>query len=491
VTGSALLTGVLHLLFLAGDLQPDEGGYLVVARHWQTAGPLLYGDAWVDRPPGLLVLFGLAGDLGPHGVRLLATGVAMLLVLAAGWGGWAAGGGRAARWSTVSAAALAASPLLGAYELDGELLAAPLVMVSVAGVLHATRVDSAWQTRMLLAVVSGAGATYAVLVKQNFVDGLAFAGVLLAVHWLRASVPRRDVLRIAGAFALGAGAVVAALLFWAHQNDRLAQLWYAMYGFRVDALGVLDTGPLTAPELRLLGLLGLGVAGGVLYLGAGALALLRRDVARGRPVPTALAATSCVEAMGVSLGASYWPHYLVQLVPMVALGCGLVAARSGVGSLRLRGLVTLAAATTLVAAPVVAGVDAVQGNDATRVGEWLAASARPQDTAVVTYSHPNVLEASGLTSPYPYLWSLPVRTLDPDLSRLRRLLAGPDAPTWLVRWDRFDDWGLGASGRLAATVARHYRRFDRVCGHAVWVHDGARRTAAPAPDDCNPAFGEA
>jgi len=490
VTGSALLAGVLHLLFLTGDLQPDEGGYLVVARQWQTAGPLLYGDAWVDRPPGLLVLFGLADDLGPYGVRLLATLVAVLLVLAAGSAGWAAGGGRAARWSAVSAAALVASPLLGAYELDGELLAAPLVMLSVASVLHAARNDGAWPTRMVLAVVSGAAATYAVLVKQNFVDGLVFAGVLLGMHWLRASVPRRNLFRLAGAFALGMVAVVSALLFWAHQNDRLAQLWYAMYGFRVDALGVLDTGPLTAPELRLLGLLGLGVAGGVLYLAAGALTVLRRDIAGGRPVPTAFAATLCVEVVGVSLGASYWPHYLVQLVPMVALGCGLAAARPSAPVPWLRGLVALAAATTLVAAPVMAGVDAVKGNDATRVGEWLAASSRPADTVVVTYSHPNALEASGLTSPYPYLWSLPVRTLDPDVSRMRHLLAGPDAPTWVVQWDRFDGWGLDRSGRLAATVARHYGRFGQVCGHAVWLHDGARRTPAPAPGGCNPAFGE-
>jgi hypothetical protein len=481
---------VLHLLFVTGDLLPDEGGYLVVARHWQAGGPLLYGDAWVDRPPGLLVLFGLAGRLGPDGVRLLATVMAMLLVLAAGWAGWSAAGGRAARWSAAGAAALVASPLLGAYELDGELLAAPLVMLSVAGALHAARRDSGWQVRVLLAVASGAAGAYAVLVKQNFVDGLAFAAVLLGVHWLRGSLPRCDVVRLAGAFALGAVAVVCGLLFWAQQNDRLAQLWYAMYGFRVDALRVLDTGPLTAPGLRLLELLGLGIAGGVLCLAVSALVGLRRDIGRGGPVPTALAATMVVEVVGVSLGAGYWPHYLVQLVPMAALGCGLVSARAGLGALRLRALVALATATTLVTAPVMAGAEAVQGNDATRIGDWLAASARPTDTVVVTYSHPNVLEASGLTDPYPYLWSLPVRTLDPRLATMRRLLSGPEAPTWVVQWDDLDAWGLDASDRLNATVRGHYERFGSVCGHAVWLHEGADRTAAPAPSDCNPSYGE-
>ncbi len=39
---------------------------------------------------------------------------------------------------------------------------------------------------------------------------------------------------------------------------------------------------------------------------------------------------------------------------------------------------------------------------------------------------------SGLPSPYQHLWSLPMRTLDPDLTELRALLEGPDAPTWFV-----------------------------------------------------------
>jgi hypothetical protein len=490
VAGSALLSGVLHLLFLGGPLEPDEGGYLMVARAWQTAGPMLYGNFWVDRPPGLLVLFGLAGDLGTHGVRLLATLMAVLLVLAAGWAGWAAAGGRAARWSAVSAAALAASPLLGAHELDGELLAAPLVMLGVACMLHAVRRESPWQTRVLLAVLAGATSLYAVLVKQNFVDGLAFAAFLLLVVLLRAALPRRDVLRLAGAFTLGVAAVAAGLLFWAHQNERLGALWYAMYGFRVDAVSVLDTGPLTAPEDRLLALVGLGVAAGVLYLAVGVLAGLRRDLRRGGAVALAAAGTLFVEVVGVSLGASYWPHYLIQMVPMVALGCGMVGAGTGRAPVRLRRLVVLATVTTLVSAPVTAAVYAAQGNDATRVGSWLASSARPDDTVVVTYSHPNLVEASGLSSPYPYQWSLPVRTLDPHLSLLRRQVSGADAPTWVVQWDAFDAWELDASGRMAGAVADHYHRFADVCGHPVWLHDGVTRHAAALPADCNPAFGE-
>lgn len=490
VVAAAAAAGGLHLLFLGGDLTPDEGGYLEVARQWNVTGPYLYGHFWVDRPPGLLVLFHAAAVLGADGVGLVAASAAVVLVLAAGWAGWAAAGAGAARWSALVAAALGSSELLGAHELDGELLAAPLVMLSVAAFMHAWRSRSRWWLRAVLAVGSGAVATYAVLVKQNFVDGLAFAAVLALVHLWRGWPPRSDQVRLVGAFALGAAAVVGATVVWAQQYDRLDDLWYATYGFRMDAVRVLDSGPLSAPELRLFELLGLSVAGGVLYLTGGVLVGLRRAVRRGYPLQVAVVTALGVELVGVALGASYWPHYLLQTVPMLALGCGLVCARTGRAAAGVRRLAVLAAATTLVATPTLAVVEGVQGNDATRVGDWVAASARPGDNAVVTYSHPNVLHASGLSTPYPYAWSLPVRTLDPRLTLLGGRLTGARAPTWIVEWDRFDAWELDPRGLFAAKVSRHYRVAARVCGRTVWLRDGVHRALAAPPTGCNPAFGE-
>jgi hypothetical protein len=490
VLAAALTSGLLHLMFVPADLEPDEGGYLEVARQWNVAGPSLYGHLWVDRPPGLLVLFHAADLLGPYGVRLLAVVAAVVLVLSAGWAGFAAGGGRAARWSAIVAAALGSSELLGAKELDGELLAAPLVMLSVALLLHAWGSWSRWWLRAAMAVASGGAAMYAVLVKQNFVDGLAFAGVLLLVHLLRRSAPRIEPVRLAGAFALGSLAVIGAVTGWAQQYGRLAELWYAMYGFRLDAMSVLDSGPLSAPELRLLELAGLGLLGGVVYLAVALLVELRRELRLGDPRVLAVTAGLAVEVVGVALGASYWPHYLIQTIPMIALGCGIAAARSDRGAARLRGLCVLAAATTLLATPALAVYEGVHGNDATRVGQWVGASARGHDSLVVAYSHPNVLQASGLTTPYPYAWSLPIRTLDPHLSRLGRLVSGPRAPTWIVAWDDLSSWELDPADRFATDVAHHYRVVGDICGHQVWLHQGISRRLAAPPTGCDPAFGE-
>src|SRR4051794_27298590 len=52
------LVGVLvRVPFVPRPLRNDEGGYLLIARHWHTGGRFLYGDYFVDRPPLLVLLF--------------------------------------------------------------------------------------------------------------------------------------------------------------------------------------------------------------------------------------------------------------------------------------------------------------------------------------------------------------------------------------------------------------------------------------------------
>ena len=44
--------------FFFSPMTTDEGGYLAVARAW-FHGADLYGKVWVDRPQGLLVVYGV------------------------------------------------------------------------------------------------------------------------------------------------------------------------------------------------------------------------------------------------------------------------------------------------------------------------------------------------------------------------------------------------------------------------------------------------
>jgi hypothetical protein len=146
-----------------------------------------------------------------------------------------------------------------------------------------------------------------------------------------------------------------------------------------------------------------------------------------------------------------------------------------------RRLIVLAAATTAFVSPVAAVTAATGSSAAYTTGRWIAASARPGDTLVVPFTHANVIDASGLMPAYPYAWSLPARTLDPRLTLLTSTLAGPAAPTWVVRWDGPHTWGLDPHSRVGSELDAHYRAVAVVCGHAVWLHDGADRSLAMRP----------
>jgi len=94
---ATLLAVGLRIPYLPHPLSPDEGGYLLVARQWDGAGPHLYGELWVDRPPLLLAFDRLADAVGGVlALRLLACVVVVALVALAGWVGWLLAGSRGA-----------------------------------------------------------------------------------------------------------------------------------------------------------------------------------------------------------------------------------------------------------------------------------------------------------------------------------------------------------------------------------------------------------
>ena len=79
--GGALL---LRVPFLELPLTADEGGYAEIARLWQD-GQSLYGELFVDRPQGLLLVYRVLLDLGADStlaLRAAAAGVGVATVLA-------------------------------------------------------------------------------------------------------------------------------------------------------------------------------------------------------------------------------------------------------------------------------------------------------------------------------------------------------------------------------------------------------------------------
>ena len=81
---SVLASLALRIRFITTPLSSDEGGYLAVARAW-ASGRSLYGQAWVDRPQGLLLLFRAWDRLtggSPAAIRTMAMLFGCLAVVA-------------------------------------------------------------------------------------------------------------------------------------------------------------------------------------------------------------------------------------------------------------------------------------------------------------------------------------------------------------------------------------------------------------------------
>ncbi len=480
-----LCVGVVALraFYVLHPLRSDEGGYLLIARQWHSGGEFLYGDYHVDRPPLLLAIFRLAAatEWDPA-IRVLTIPFAVLFVVAAARAAHLVAGRRAAPWAALVAAALVSSPALAADQADGELFAVPFVMGSVALVLDARR-RLPGHAQLWLAFAAGVLASGASLVKQNFLEGFVFAGVLVAADVYRRRGVGTGTKIVATGLAIGALVPYAGVAVWARAAGfDGTQVWSDLVTFRGDAFSVIWQRPDASIE-RGLTLLVLALASGLILVLATWVLALRDPVLRNTPETWAIAGTLAFGLAGIVAGGSYWLHYLLELAPMAALAAGVVAA-TGVGAgLWMRRWSRFSAFSALAACLVIGLVYATVPwpSNQQRVGEWLAGSSVDGDTAVVAYGNASVLETADLQSPYPYLWSLPMRTLDPAQRRLRTTLAGPQAPAWVVEMTGFNAWGIDDDYRLREIIDARYRMVETVCGNDMWLRADLSRQLASLP----------
>jgi hypothetical protein len=104
---------------------------------------------------------------------------------------------------------------------------------------------------------------------------------------------------------------------------------------------------------------------------------------------------------------------------------------------------------------------------------------------VLTFGSADIVESSGLTTPYPYAWTLPGRLEDPHLRTLVRILNGRSAPTWLIHISSTHGYHLGSrSPAFGPTLAAHYHLFARVCRRDVFLYDGLIRVRPPPATHC-------
>jgi hypothetical protein len=218
----------------------------------------------------------------------------------------------------------------------------------------------------------------------------------------------------------------------------------------------------------------LAASGALPLLILGGRRLLRARTAEGldlRLIATVLVIWECVS---IAAGGSYWLHYLMGLVPGLVVAATLATESSDTHPAswdRARFRALGYAAIVSVGAIVWVAVFPVATKEG--VSDYLAANRRTGDTAVVAFGQPDILYGARMSSPYPLLWSLPVRVLDPQLRQLARALASADRPTWLITGRAgLSGWGLEPSPRLQETFERHYRPVAEIDDYVVYLARG-------------------
>jgi hypothetical protein len=210
-----------------------------------------------------------------------------------------------------------------------------------------------------------------------------------------------------------------------------------------------------------------------------------RHLLRGSAWAWAVGVTVLFDLFSIFAGGSYWPHYVLQLAPALGLAVGL--------AWRPSLLVRLAAGLVVASAVLnIGGYAWVKHHHpedgVAALGHWVAAAGKPGDTATVLYGHAEIQWATGMRSPYAHMWSLPVRTLDPHLADLRRIIAGPRAPTWIVQFNPANAWRLDQQGAYRRLLHQRYHLVARACARPqVWLLKTARRELPPKPG-CTPRF---
>jgi hypothetical protein len=192
-----------------------------------------------------------------------------------------------------------------------------------------------------------------------------------------------------------------------------------------------------------------------------------------------------VDVASLVLGGSYWGAYALPLIPGALLALAITASLGRL-HLAVSRVISLAVAASCVHALVGWGLGHSVGDSdgpiAHYTGGAIADVAAPGDTILVLYGRADIVLASGLRDDYEQLWSVPMRTLDPNLDQMKALLAGSHPPTWIVGWSPVRSWGLDADGELRRMLATSYTKRQSPCGVPVWLRNGVTRPAFPAID---------
>jgi 4-amino-4-deoxy-L-arabinose transferase-like glycosyltransferase len=449
-----------RVAFWGAPLTTDEGGYAEIARLWDRGVPL-YGDAWVDRPQGLLLVYRALLVLGggsTESLRILAAGVAVLVVIATALVALRLCGTIEAIASALLLGTFAASPFLESFTLSGELLASLPAVLSLLAFTAYLRVG-----QVIWLAAAGLLTGCAVMIKQS-----AFDAGLAAFLFLLLAGRKRG--REASILVLAA--LVPVAIAWAaapHAHD----WWNAVVAYRAEGDSLL-----TGSRLHRLQLFADSLPAAA--KGLGVLTMLAALGWRSAPLLARLWLGAAL--VGVLGGGNFHPHYYLQLAAplsiLAAVGIRqLLVERRPLATAACAGaaLATLAVTAPLWFATGPAQARAIWPKDrhlahSERIASYVRARTRPDDRIYVVWAGADLYYLADRRPALRYLWYRNVERIDGALASARRMLAAR-RPALVVVAQR--PGTIDPSGATAEILRRKYRLAARVEG--VPILEPARR----------------
>ncbi len=464
---SVAISIALRARFLSTPLSTDEGGYLAVARAW-ASGKTLYGQAWVDRPQGLLLVFRIWDDVtggSPAAIRAMAILFGCLAVVAVAFVAYTLVGRRAAAAAALFVAVASANARIEGFTANGELLAGALAAAGVAAAC--AYLFGGRGLRWLF--VSGLLAGAALSLKQSGFDGfLAVAICILAGGLTREStwrqVVRECAICIAGlASVLGLLALDGALLGF-------RAWWYAVAGYRINGLNGADadwdrfriTSRLATPTM--LPLIGAALVGTAIWL------VRSRRIRRSTVL---IPAWICFAVLAFMTGGLFHRHYWVTLTFPLAAAAGVAVAK-------IRAPIAITLACLAVIPSLISSVKVIALNRAKvaivahddprlvvdeRVGRWYTDHRTPDSTLYAMCASAGLYASANAIPPYPYLWLDGVQNGRDSQNKLVQLFAGDNPPTYVAVYQ--SALLCNPSGKVEAMLGQRYVTLTVVDGAEI------------------------
>jgi Dolichyl-phosphate-mannose-protein mannosyltransferase len=412
VLAAVALTIAMRAAFVDAPLTADEGGYGEVARLWE-AGGRLYGDVWVDRPQGLLLVFRGVLEVGdsPALFRWAAILVAVAIVLVLFRLGVIVGGRIVGIAAALLMATAGASPWIESFTLAGELVA---LLPATAAVWAFARYQQSGGRGVL--VGAGILAGCALMVKQSAVDATIAIVATLVITRGRQGIRSAVVVLACACLPIAAGLALS--------GDPSAW-WQAVVSYRAQGDSLL-TGSLAARGDQFLDTLPAALAGVGLLVALAAVGW--------RDAPVLARAWLAGAAVGVLGGGNFHSHYYIQLAAPLALiaGFGIArvhAVRAGATAAIAAGVAVAVAALTLPLAldSPNAQARAIWPHDPhltsdSAVAAWVRANSATQAPVQVLWGAASVSFLANRRPALPIMWKRPLESVPGALTELRLLL---------------------------------------------------------------------